>query len=95
MQIRTSDMHRIAESGIAAHWMYKQGNDAKDPKESLRFAWLKELVAEVRRQQDPKEFISSVKEDLFHKEVFVFTPKGDLYALARGSSVLDFGKLLE
>ena len=107
MQICTSNMHEVAESGIAAHWMYKEqshennnGNNYaaasssnKNPeKDGARFAWLRELVEEVRRQSDPKEFVKSVKDDLFSKEVFVFSLKGDLYALARGSSVLDFGE---
>ena len=83
-------MHAVAESGIAAHWMYKQGSAEKSQKEGARFAWLRELVEEVRQQSDPKELVKSVKQDLHHKEVFVFTPKGDLYALAKGSSVLDF-----
>jgi len=93
VQIRTSDMHEVAESGIAAHWIYKQGGSdkGKNPKAGARYEWLRELVQEVRRQSDPKEFVKSVKEDLaLTKEVFVFSPKGDLYALARGSSVLDF-----
>mmetsp|Transcript_30039 Transcript_30039/g.63337 ORF Transcript_30039/g.63337 Transcript_30039/m.63337 type:complete len:1062 (-) Transcript_30039:719-3904(-) len=97
VQIRTSDMHEVAESGIAAHWIYKQGGGGGDnvvggnPKEGARYEWLRELVQEVRRQSDPMEFVKSVKEDLgTGKEVFVFSPKGDLYALARGSSVLDF-----
>jgi len=85
-------MHDVAESGIAAHWMYKQGgnNGGDTPNEGARFAWLRELVEEVRRQSDPEEFVESVIEDLSHKEVFVFSPKGELYALALGSSVLDF-----
>lgn len=69
--------------------MYKQGG-GKSPKEGARFAWLRELVDEVRRQSDPREFVQSVKEDLYQKEVYVFSPRGDLFALARGSSVLDF-----
>jgi len=95
VQIRTRDMHDVAESGIAAHFLYKEknnggigGNKASD--ESTRFAWLRELVNEVRRQSDPIEFVNAVKEDLFLKEVLVFSPGGDLYALPRGSSVLDF-----
>ncbi|KAL7542924.1 hypothetical protein ACHAWF_007283 [Thalassiosira exigua] len=88
IQIRTREMHEIAEAGIAAHWMYKQGGTSA--KDGARFAWLRELVQEVRRQSDPKEFVKLVKEDLFPREVFVFTPNGDLHALARGSSVLDF-----
>ena len=92
-------MHEVAESGIAAHWLYKQGRassngEGKSTNEGARFAWLRELVQEVRRQPDPKEFVRSVKEDLLMKEIYVFSPNGDLFALARGSSVLDFGKCI-
>lgn len=84
-------MHEIAESGIAAHWMYKQNNQGKNSRQdSTQFTWLRELLAEVQRQNDPVEFIDSLKEDLFAREVFVFSPKGELFALAAGSSVLDF-----
>lgn len=91
-------MDQVAEAGVAAHWIYKEdgGDGRRGPRKggTRRYAWLRELVQEVRRQSDPQEFVESVKEDLTStKEVFVFTPKGDLYALARGSSVLDFGKL--
>ncbi|KAL7518821.1 hypothetical protein ACHAWX_003624 [Stephanocyclus meneghinianus] len=99
VQIRTTEMHEVAESGIAAHWIYKQRNrggrsGVGSEKDAAQFAWLRELLAEVRRQNDPIEFIDSVKEDLFGREVFVFSPEGDLYALARGSSVLDFAYLI-
>ena len=92
VQIRTMDMHEVAESGIAAHFLYKEGGASKNKAndDSSRFAWLRELVNEVQTQSDPIEFVNSVKEDLFSKEVLVFSPTGDLYALARGSSVLDF-----
>eukprot|EP00804_Cyclotella_cryptica_P004485 CCRYP_017645-RA/>CCRYP_017645-RA protein AED:0.05 eAED:0.05 QI:344/1/1/1/0.25/0.2/5/1862/986 len=102
VQIRTVEMHEVAESGIAAHWIYKQKNrggknggaGGGTKEDTAQFTWLRELLAEVRRQNDPIEFIDSVKEDLFAREVFVFSPKGDLYALARGSSVLDFAYLI-
>lgn len=96
IQIRTAEMHEVAESGIAAHWMYKQKqkNQKYNGHESSQFTWLRELLAEVQRQNDPVEFIDSVKEDLFTKEVFAFSPKGELYALARGASVLDFAYLI-
>eukprot|EP00970_Alexandrium_tamarense_P010285 scaffold2066_cov172-Alexandrium_tamarense.AAC.2 len=92
VQIRTQEMHDVAESGIAAHWMYKHKQQTGGGGEAnlSQFAWLRELVSEVRQQHDPVEFIDSVREDLFQKEVFVFSPQGELYALARGSSVLDF-----
>jgi GTP pyrophosphokinase len=95
IQIRTLEMHEIAESGVAAHWLYKQNNQGKNSKHgALQFAWMRELLAEVRRQNDPVEFIDSVKEDLFTKEVYVFSPKGELHALALGSSVLDFAYMI-
>lgn len=94
IQIRTKEMDEVAESGIAAHWMYKKvqggGNGINSSKDSNQFAWLRQLVDDVRRQDDPKEFVKSVKEDLFAKEVFAFSPTGEVYPLARGSSVLDF-----
>jgi len=88
VQIRTSEMHRVAEEGIAAHWMYK--GESKGVEEARRFAWLRQLVEWVQQLNDPQEFLHSVKEDLFEKEVFVFSPKGDLYALPKGSSIIDF-----
>ena len=94
IQIRTAEMHEVAESGIAAHWMYKQKNQKYSEHESSQFTWLRELLAEVQRQNDPVEFIDSVKEDLFTREVYAFSPKGELYALARGASVLDFAYLI-
>ena len=80
------EMDEVAESGIAAHWIYKQGGGGGGGggKNSMnQFAWLRQLVDDVRRQSDPKEFVKSVKEDLFAKEVFVFSPTGDIYPLAR------------
>ena len=84
IQIRTKEMDEVAESGIAAHWIYKQEGGGGGGKNSMnQFAWLRQLVDDVRRQSDPKEFVESVKEDLFAKEVFVFSPTGDIYPLAR------------
>ena len=86
IQIRTKEMDEVAESGIAAHWIYKQGGGGGGGgknSDSNQFAWLRQLVDDVRRQSDPKEFVKSVKEDLFAKEVFVFSPTGDIYPLAR------------
>jgi len=91
IQIRTREMHRVAEYGIAAHWRYKQGADgrsAPDPDE--RFVWLRQLLEWQQQLQDPQEFLRSVKEDLFSEEVFVFTPKGDLLSFPVGSTVIDF-----
>jgi GTP pyrophosphokinase len=89
VQIRTHEMHRIAEQGIAAHWKYKErgpigGSDGQ------AFAWLRQLMEWQRDLKDPTEFIETVKIDLFQDEVFVFTPKGDVKALPKGSTPIDF-----
>ena len=88
IQIRTRDMHRAAESGIAAHWLYKEQRRGKVPEEEI--AWLQRMMDWQRESADPKEFMESLKIDLYADEVFVFTPKGDVIALARGSTPLDF-----
>ena len=89
IQIRTSDMHEVAERGIAAHWAYKDknGGDKNAPPD---FSWLRDLVESEKKLQDPLEFLSTVKEDLFPQEVFVFSPKGDLIALPQGATPIDF-----
>jgi len=88
VQIRTQEMHRIAEQGIAAHWKYKEqkGPSAQDSK---AFAWLRQLMEWQRDLKDPTEFIETVKIDLFQDEVFVFTPKGDVKALPKGATPID------
>jgi GTP diphosphokinase / guanosine-3',5'-bis(diphosphate) 3'-diphosphatase len=88
VQIRTHEMHRIAEEGIAAHWRYKGGSEKHADAE--RFSWLRQLLEWHQNVQDPAEFMGSVKEDLFSEEVFVFTPKGELLNFPDGSSVVDF-----
>ncbi len=89
IQIRTQEMHRIAEQGIAAHWKYKEG-DARDGRaDGKKFAWLRQLMEWQRDLNDPTEFIETVKIDLFDDEVFVFTPKGDVKALPKGSTPID------
>eukprot|EP00288_Rhodomonas_lens_P019175 CAMPEP_0177695144 /NCGR_PEP_ID=MMETSP0484_2-20121128/3304_1 /TAXON_ID=354590 /ORGANISM="Rhodomonas lens, Strain RHODO" /LENGTH=789 /DNA_ID=CAMNT_0019206057 /DNA_START=429 /DNA_END=2798 /DNA_ORIENTATION=+ len=88
VQIRTREMHQVAEEGIAAHWMYK--GESQGVEEARRFQWLRQLVEWVQQLNDPQEFLHYIKEDLFEKEVFVFSPKGHLYALPKGSSVIDF-----
>lgn len=92
IQIRTPDMHEVAERGIAAHWIYKEGGlQAKHlPQDGLQFAWLRDLLESEKLLRDPLEFIALVKEDLFPKEVYVFSPKGDLIALGAGSTPIDF-----
>ncbi len=89
VQIRTREMHKIAEEGIAAHWSYKEGT-SKGLKDTERFAWLRRLIDWQQNLKDPQEFLSTVKDDLFPEEVFVFTPKGDVLDFPLGSTVIDF-----
>lgn len=86
IQIRTPEMHRIAEEGIAAHWRYKEGETTP----AFDLQWVKELVETQQYLKNPDEFIQSVKGELYPEEVFVFTPKGDLIRLAYGSTPVDF-----
>jgi len=90
VQIRTHEMHRVAEEGIAAHWSYKEGNGDLTPQQTERFAWLRRLIEWQQNVKDPQEFLSTVKEDLFPEEVFVFTPKGDVLDFPRGATIVDF-----
>jgi GTP pyrophosphokinase len=85
-------MHRVAEQGIAAHWAYKEGvKRGLDGRTGLQqFAWLRELLDQQKDIKDPAEFLESVKVDLFSDEVFAFTPQGDVKALPRGATALDF-----
>ena len=88
IQIRTLEMHRIAEYGIAAHWLYKEGHMANDDND--KFTWLRSLLENQDEISDPTEFLDSMKMDLFSGEVYVFTPKGDVRALPLGSTPIDF-----
>ncbi len=88
VQIRTQEMHRIAEQGIAAHWKYKE-QKTPGADDGKAFAWLRQLMEWQRDLKDPTEFIETVKIDLFQDEVFVFTPKGDVKALPKGSTPID------
>jgi GTP diphosphokinase / guanosine-3',5'-bis(diphosphate) 3'-diphosphatase len=90
VQIRSAEMHRVAEEGIAAHWSYKEGNGDIAAHQTERFAWLRRLIESQQNVKDPQEFLSTVKEDLFPEEVFVFTPKGDVLDFPRGSTIVDF-----
>jgi GTP pyrophosphokinase len=97
VQIRTADMHRVAELGIAAHWKYKEkgrsgaGHDGViDYKDAQRFHWLRQLMDWQKELKDPQEFLESVKVDLFQDEVYVFTPKGDVRVFPRGATPIDF-----
>ena len=89
IQIRTEEMHRLAEEGIAAHWRYKEGKEG-DEEEVRRFAWLRQILEWQRELKEPREFLEAVKTDLFPEEVYVFTPKGDVKALPAGSTAIDF-----
>jgi guanosine-3',5'-bis(diphosphate) 3'-pyrophosphohydrolase len=90
MQIRTWEMNHIAEDGIAAHWLYKIGDDRKVTQDDKALAWLKNLIEWQKDLTDSNEFLEFFKVDLFHAEIFVFTPKGDLITLPKGATVLDF-----
>jgi guanosine-3',5'-bis(diphosphate) 3'-pyrophosphohydrolase len=88
-QIRTEEMHRIAEEGIAAHWRYKE-KSAVSQREEQQFAWLRQLLEWQRDLPDAKEFMETVKGDLFPDVVYVFTPRGDVRELPQGSTPVDF-----
>ncbi len=88
LQIRTEDMHRTAEEGIAAHWRYKEGTP-QDPSDE-RFAWLRHLLEWQQDLTDPLEFMETVKIDMFPEEVYVFTPRGEVRAFPRGATPIDF-----
>ena len=90
VQIRTDEMHRVAEEGIAAHWVYKDGRGEISLEDKKKFGWLRQLVEFQQDLKDPTEFINAVKIDLFSDEVYVFTPKGDVRAYPRGSTPVDF-----
>jgi GTP pyrophosphokinase len=90
VQIRSYEMHRVAEAGIAAHWKYKEGK-GYDEKEVKRFAWLRHLMEWQHELQDsPREFMDTVKVELFPEEVYVFTPRGDVKLLPKGATPIDF-----
>lgn len=89
LQIRTWDMHRAAEFGVAAHWRYKQ-RDVGGKQGPDDFGWLRQLLEWQRETEDPDEFLDSLRYDLSSSEVFVFTPKGDVVALPQGSTPVDF-----
>jgi GTP pyrophosphokinase len=89
VQIRTQDMHHVAESGIAAHWKYKEGEAEGSAQQERARAWLSHLV-EMEEGGNSEEFIESVKVDLFPDKVYVFTPRGEILRLPRGATVVDF-----
>ena len=89
VQIRTQDMHRVAEEGIAAHWKYKSGKGLNQ-KDDQRFLWLRHLVEWQQEMQDPSDFLSTLKIDLYPEEVYTFTPKGKVIILPRDATPVDF-----
>ena len=95
VQIRTWDMHRIAEYGIAAHWAYKEASFMKGKKANVtvsedKLSWLRETLEWQKDMQDPQEFLNTLKTELFEDEVYVFTPKGKIQVLPRDSTPIDF-----
>ncbi|MGN0659827.1 MAG: RelA/SpoT family protein [Emergencia sp.] len=91
IQIRTYEMHRVAEYGIAAHWKYKEGNTkGEQNNEEMKLAWVRQTLEWQKELNDPKEFMETLKMDLFSSQVFVFTPKGEVIDLPAGSTPLDF-----
>ncbi len=95
VQIRTYNMHRIAEFGIAAHWAYKEASFMKGKKQNVivsedKLSWLRESLEWQKDMQDPQEFLTTLKTELFEDEVYVFTPKGEIKTLPKGSTPIDF-----
>jgi GTP diphosphokinase / guanosine-3',5'-bis(diphosphate) 3'-diphosphatase len=89
VQIRSAEMHRIAEEGIAAHWKYKEGRVGADRDEQY-FLWLRQLLEWQQEVRDPQEFLQNLKIDLYPEEVYIFTPKGEVKALPRDATPIDF-----
>lgn len=90
IQIRTAAMHEVAETGVAAHWSYKEGKQSANPFAVDPFRWLSDLVERMEKGAPPKEFLEQVQLDMFHDQVFCFTPKGDVIGLPRGATAIDF-----
>jgi len=93
IQIRTWDMDRVAKSGIAAHWSYKEGKRI-DENISKKFAWIQDLVENQENFRDPGEYLENVRIDLFQDEVYVFTPRGEIKTLPRGATTVDFAYMI-
>jgi len=90
VQIRTEEMHRIAEEGIAAHWKYKAGDSTMTARDEERLNWIRQLVEWQKEMTDPNEFLSSLKMDLYPDEVYTFTPKGKVVVVPAGATPVDF-----
>ncbi len=89
LQIRTEEMHALAEYGVAAHWRYKEGRQVADKGDQM-FVWLRQILELQQEMKDPREFLNTVKVELFPEEVYVFTPRGDVKELPRGATPIDF-----
>ena len=89
VQIRTDEMHRRAEEGIAAHWKYKEGR-VGDHRDERYFQWMRQLLEVQQEVRDPQEFLQNLKIDLYPEEVYIFTPKGEVRSLPRGATAVDF-----
>ena len=90
IQIRTHEMHKIAEAGVASHWLYKSGHDSINDLHKKTHQWLQELLESLSQSSDSSEFLEHLKVDLFPDEVYVFTPKGKILSLPRGATGVDF-----
>ena len=90
IQIRTHEMHKIADAGVASHWLYKSGHDSINDLHKKTHQWLQELLESLSQSSDSSEFLEHLKVDLFPDEVYVFTPKGKILALPRGATGVDF-----
>ncbi len=90
VQIRTRDMNRVAEAGVASHWLYKSGDTSADPMQERALQWLKDLLDTQQKAGNPHEFLEHLKVDLFPDEVYVFTPNGEIKKLPRDATVIDF-----
>jgi GTP pyrophosphokinase len=89
VQIRTEEMHRRAEEGIAAHWKYKEGR-VGDQRDERYFQWMRQILEVQQEVRDPQEFLQNLKIDLYPEEVYIFTPKGEVRSLPRGATAVDF-----
>jgi GTP pyrophosphokinase len=93
LQIRTDEMHRRAEEGIAAHWKYKEGR-VGDHRDERYFLWMRQLLEVQQEVRDPQEFLQNLKIDLYPEEVYLFTPKGEVRSLPRGATAVDFAYMV-
>jgi GTP pyrophosphokinase len=94
IQIRTEEMHQLAEYGVAAHWKYKEGGEKLKEKDAERFSWLRRILDWQQELKDPREFMASLRFDLFQDEVYVFTPGGEVKELPEGATPVDFAYMI-